>query len=209
MLRTGRRAQRGRSESLGSGRRVAPVAWPGCLAVFMLKHATPRRWFHDALGAVTGPVEQARSDTRPRKGKGANEMTNDWEVREEGTRELRRPCVVLVDDDAALRGALHRTLGSTCHLLCVEPTGAVELLQSLTSVDLALVDCDEPPSAQAAIFHELARWPHTVCVLMSANVQKIEQLRALGIFAPLVLDKPVQQDALDALRSATLELHSS
>ena len=134
-------------------------------------------------------------------------MIGDWEGHDEGVGELQRPCVVLVDDDAVLCGALHRTLGNACHLLCVEPTGAVELLQSLTSVDLALVDCDEPPSAQAAIFHELARWPHTVCVLMSADVQKVEQLRALGIFAPLVLDKPVRQDALDALRSATLELH--
>jgi hypothetical protein len=80
------------------------------------------------------------------------------------------------------------------------------MLQRLDVVDLALVDCDQPPSVQAPIFRELARWPHAVCVLMSANVQKVEQLRALGIFAPLVLDKPVQQDALEAIRSATLEL---
>ena len=34
-------------------------------------------------------------------------------------------------------------------------------------------------------------------------LDQIEQLRALGVFAPLVLDKPVQQEALDALRSSS------
>jgi CheY-like chemotaxis protein len=120
--------------------------------------------------------------------------------------ELRVPLVVLVDADSALCSTLHRTLGAACQTLCVEPQGAVALLQGLDVVDVALVDCDQPPSVQAPIFHELARWPQAVCVLMSANMQKVEQFRALGIFAPLVLDKPVQQDALEALRSATLEL---
>lgn len=120
--------------------------------------------------------------------------------------ELRVPRVVLVDADSALYTTLHRTLGAACQTLCVDPHRAVALLQGLDGVDVALVDCDQPPSVQAPIFHELARWPHAVCVLMSANAQKVEQFRALGVFAPLVLDKPVQQDALDAIRSATLEL---
>jgi CheY-like chemotaxis protein len=120
--------------------------------------------------------------------------------------ELRVPRVVLVDADSALGTTLHRTLGAACQTLCVDPHRAVALLQGLDVVDVALVDCDQPPSVQAPIFHELARWPHAVCVLLSANVQKVEQFRALGIFAPLVLDKPIQPDALDAIRSATLEL---
>jgi CheY-like chemotaxis protein len=122
--------------------------------------------------------------------------------------------IVIVEDDAALRDVLSRSLGSwsgspgpyVTH--AVSTARAVELLQCLAVVDMALVDCDQPPSAQAPIFQELARWPAAICVLMSANTQKIEQLRALGIFAPLVLDKPVQQDALAALRSAALELAS-
>jgi CheY-like chemotaxis protein len=120
--------------------------------------------------------------------------------------EHRVPRVVLVEDDSALCDALHRALGGACQTLCVEPLAAVALLQSLDAVDVALVDCDQPPSVQAPIFRELARWPHAVCVLMSANAQKVEQFRALGIFAPLVLDKPIQADALEAIRSATLEL---
>jgi hypothetical protein len=43
-------------------------------------------------------------------------------------------------------------------------------------------------------------------MLMSANAQKLEQLRALGVFAPLVLDKPLRREALEPIRSATLEL---
>jgi CheY-like chemotaxis protein len=120
--------------------------------------------------------------------------------------EPRVPLVVLVDADSGLCTTLHRALGSACQTLCIDPGAAVALLQSLDVVDVALVDCDQPPSVQAPIFHELARWPNAVCVLLSANVQKVEQFRALGIFAPLVLDKPIQQDALEAIRSATLEL---
>lgn len=133
-------------------------------------------------------------------------MNDEWEERSDERTEPRVPLVILVDDDAALCAALHRALGTSCQTLCVEPQGAVALLRRQAVVDVALVDCDQPPSVQAPIFGELARWPNAVCVLMSANVQKVEQLRALGIFAPLVLDKPVQQDALDAIRSATLEL---
>lgn len=118
----------------------------------------------------------------------------------------RVPRVVLVDDDCTLCVKLQHTLGAACQTLCVEPHGARALLESLDSVDVALVDCDQPPSVQAPIFRELARWPHAVCVLMSANTQKVEQFRALGIFAPLVLDKPVREDALEALRSAALEI---
>jgi CheY-like chemotaxis protein len=119
------------------------------------------------------------------------------------------PCVVVVENDAALRDALSRSLGPSCFTHAVDGARAVELLQGLPVVDVVLVDCDQPPSAQAPIFSELARWPAAICVLMSANTQKIEQLRALGVFAPLVLDKPVQQEALDALRSAALELVST
>lgn len=133
-------------------------------------------------------------------------MNDEREQRSDEPTEPRVPLVILVDDDAALCAALRQTLGDACQTLCVEPRGALALLQSLEVVDVALVDCDQPPSLQAPIFQELARWPHAVCVLMSANVQKVEQLRALGVFAPLVLDKPVQQDALEAIRSASLEL---
>jgi DNA-binding response OmpR family regulator len=133
-------------------------------------------------------------------------MNDDREGRSDEPTEPRVPRVVLVEDDSALCAALRRTLGAACQTLCVQPQVALPLLQRLDVVDVALVDCDQPPSVQAPIFRELARWPHAVCVLLSANVQKVEQLRALGIFAPLVLDKPVQQDALEAIRSATLEL---
>jgi CheY-like chemotaxis protein len=118
----------------------------------------------------------------------------------------RVPCIVIVDEDVELCEGLSLTIGASCQTHCVAPAGAVALLQSLPAVDVALVDCDPPPSVQAPIFGELARWPSAICVLMSANVQKVEQFRALGVFAPLVLDKPVHPEALEALRSATLEL---
>lgn len=133
-------------------------------------------------------------------------MNDEREERSDESMEPRVPLVVLVDADASLCAALRRALGGACETLCVEPPAAVALLRRQDVVDVALVDCDQPPSVQAPIFSELARWPHAVCVLLSANVQKVEQLRALGIFAPLVLDKPVQPDALEAIRSATLEL---
>jgi CheY-like chemotaxis protein len=116
------------------------------------------------------------------------------------------PNVVIVDGDAAVRATLLQHLGPSCTAHEVEPAGAVRLLQELACVDIALVDCDPPPSQQAPIFRELARWPGAVCVLMSGNQQKVAQLRALGVFAPLVLDKPLQPDTLDAIRSAVLEI---
>jgi pentapeptide MXKDX repeat protein len=118
----------------------------------------------------------------------------------------RVPCIVIVDEDVELCEGLSLTIGASCQTHCVAPAGAVALLQSLPAVDVALVDCDPPPSVQAPIFGELARWPSAICVLMSANTQKVEQFRALGVFAPLVLDKPVHPEALEAIRSATLEL---
>jgi CheY-like chemotaxis protein len=124
----------------------------------------------------------------------------------DGSSSPRPPCVVIVDGDADLRAALSGCLGAACQTHEVDPSSAVGLLQGLTAVDVALVDCDQPPSAQAPIFRELARWPSAICVLMSANAQKLEQLRALGVFAPLVLDKPLRREALEAIRSATLEL---
>jgi CheY-like chemotaxis protein len=133
-------------------------------------------------------------------------MSNDLDERCEGAVNGRVPSIVIVDDDAALCESLAGWIGASCRTHCVPPGGAVALLQSLSVVDVALVDCDPPPSIQAPVFQELARWPSAICVLMSADAQKVEQLRALGVFAPLVLDKPVLQEALEAIRSATLEL---
>jgi CheY-like chemotaxis protein len=131
-------------------------------------------------------------------------LDEDGALDPEATAHL--PHVVIVDADAAVRAALLRHLGPACTAHGVEPADAVRLLQELACVDIALVDCDPPPSQQAPIFRELARWPGAVCVLMSGNHQKVAQLRALGVFAPLVLDKPLQADALDAIRSAVLEI---
>jgi DNA-binding response OmpR family regulator len=133
-------------------------------------------------------------------------MSKHPDERCEGADQGRVPSIVIVDDDAALCDSLARRIGGSCVTHCVELEGAVALLQSLSAVDVALVDCDSPPSIQAPVFRELARWPSAICVLMSANTQKVEQLRALGVFAPLVLDKPVHHEALEAIRSATLEL---
>lgn len=156
------------------------------------------QWIADQRGAQ--PIAQQPSRAQSREGQASAEPPRGEPA------EPRVPRVVLVDDDSALCAALQRTLGASCQTLCVEPHGARALLETLDGVDVALVDCDQPPSVQAPIFRELARWPHAVCVLMSANAQKVEQFRALGIFAPLVLDKPIQQDALEAIRSATLEI---
>jgi len=116
------------------------------------------------------------------------------------------PSLVIVDADPRVRATLLRHLGQSCAAHDVAPAGAVALLRRLASVDIALVDCDPPPSQQAPIFRALARWPGTVCVLMSHDQQKVEQLRALGLFAPLVLDKPLQPTALAAIRAAVLEI---
>lgn len=118
----------------------------------------------------------------------------------------RRPCAVIVDADDEVRSRVSHALGASCRTHRAEPAAAVALLEAMPVVDVALVDCDQPVAVQAPIFRELARWPGALCVLMSADSQKVEQLRALGLFAPLVLDKPVQPEALDAIRSAALEL---
>ena len=139
---------------------------------------------------------------------GLHDLTGDATSPERARSSEACPCVVVVDGDAALRSSVCRALANHCQTHPVEPGAAVATLRRLSIVDVALIDCDAPPSAQAPIFRELARWPGVVCVLMSANVQKVEQLRALGVFAPLVLDKPLQPEALDAICSATLELRS-
>lgn len=133
-------------------------------------------------------------------------MSNDADERCDDAGRGRLPNVVVVDADETVCESIARYIGSACRTHCVAPSGAVLLLSSLSVVDVALVDCDPPPSIQAPVFRELARWPSAICILMSANAQKIEQLRALGVFAPLVLDKPIHPQALDAIRSATLEL---
>lgn len=116
------------------------------------------------------------------------------------------PSVVIVDADAGVRATLLEHLAPACAAHEAEPAGAVALLQGLACVHIALVDCDPPPSLQAPIFRALSRWPGAVCVLMSQNHQKVEQLRALGMFAPLVLDKPLQPEALNAIRAAVQEI---
>jgi CheY-like chemotaxis protein len=118
----------------------------------------------------------------------------------------RRPCAVVVDGDDEVQSCVSRALGAACQTHRARPAAAVALLEAMAVVDVALVDCDQPVAVQAPIFRELARWPGALCVLMSADSQKVEQLRALGLFAPLVLDKPVQPEALAAIRSAALEL---
>jgi len=96
-------------------------------------------------------------------------MNDEREERSDEAMEPRVPLVVLVDADTGLCAALRRALGGACDTLCVEPSGAVALLRRQAMVDVALVDCDQPPSVQAPIFRELARWPHAVCVLLSAK----------------------------------------
>jgi CheY-like chemotaxis protein len=133
-------------------------------------------------------------------------MSKHPDERHDGANPERVPSIVIVDDDAALCESLARWIGEACQTHCAAPGEAVALLQSLAAVDVVLVDCDPPPSIQAPVFRELERWPSAICVLMSANAQKVEQLRALGAFVPLVLDKPLHREALEAIRSATLEL---
>ena len=133
-------------------------------------------------------------------------MSIDADERRSDTDAGRLPNIVIVDDDSALCASIAGWIGTSCRTHCAAPSGAVPLLRGLSVVDVALVDCDAPPSIQAPVFQELGRWPSAICILMSANAQKVEQLRALGVFAPLVLDKPIHPEALEAIRSATLEL---
>jgi CheY-like chemotaxis protein len=159
-------------------------------------------------GVVSGVVVVEEGTSEPASGAGAayDSVANGSVELGIAPRGPRRPCAVVVDGDDEVQSRVSRALGAACNTHGARPGAAVALLEGMSVVDVALVDCDQPVAVQAPIFRELARWPGALCVLMSANTEKVEQLRALGLFAPLVLDKPVQPEALDAIRSAALEL---
>jgi CheY-like chemotaxis protein len=170
----------------------------------------------EAAGSEAVPIDTVPIDAVPIERAGSDAEASRAAMTETGAHWLAdgvldvdstpAPSVVIVDADASVRATLLEHLAPACAAHEAEPAAAVALLEELASVDIALVDCDPPPSQQAPIFRALARWPGAVCVLMSQNHQKVEQLRALGMFAPLVLDKPLQPEALDAIRAAVLEI---
>lgn len=112
-------------------------------------------------------------------------------MRENRTAE-RRPCAVLVNNDADLERLLTASLAPELDLHVASTLQqALDLLEGLRRVDLAFLDLELPDGNADELLARLARWPEAIRVLLASAVVDRNDLgssdlgsSALGSSAP-------------------------
>lgn len=111
----------------------------------------------------------------------------------------------MVDDDPEVRRALARLLTPEFD---VRLTGSVaeaeRVLALLDGLAVAFVDWELPDGTGEQILERLARWPDAIRVLISAWASSGENPLRNRALANLVLGKPLNREAVEALKRAAL-----
>lgn len=127
----------------------------------------------------------------------------------------RRPCAVLVNDDAEVERLLASSLAPELEFHVASTIQqARALLADLRCVDLAFLDLELPEGNADELLERLARWPDAIRVLLANALLEREATPgwALGRglrhrhLVHLVLCKPPALEALRALKSMVLDL---
>lgn len=132
----------------------------------------------------------------------------------------RRPCAVLVNDDADMGRLLASSLAPELDLHVAHTAKqACDLLEDLRRVDLAFLDLDLPGGNTDELLERLARWPNAVRVLLATALCDIDAGDRLSYgrvlngqtlkhrhLAHLVLSKPLALPVVHALKSMVLDL---
>jgi CheY-like chemotaxis protein len=127
----------------------------------------------------------------------------------------RRPCAVLVNDDAEVRRLLASSLGPELEVHVASTTQqACALFEDLRCVDLAFLDLELPGGNADELLERLARWPDAIRVLLANALVEREAAPGLALgrglkhrhLVHLVLCKPPDLAALRALKSMVLDL---
>jgi CheY-like chemotaxis protein len=135
-------------------------------------------------------------------------------MRENRTAE-RRPCAVLVNDDADLGRLLGSSLAPELELYVASTLQqACALFEALRWVDLAFLDLELPDGHADELLERLARWPNAIRVLLERALLESDagsrsaHGRALKHrhLVHLVLCKPPALPVVQALKSMVLDL---
>jgi len=107
--------------------------------------------------------------------------------------------VLVVDDEPAIREMERRILEKGGYRV-IEATGAGQalgLLQDGTPVDLLIADLDMPElSGEEMVLRIHARWPNLKVLYVTANIDRLLNVRSLIWDGEAFLDKPFTSHAL-------------
>jgi CheY-like chemotaxis protein len=136
----------------------------------------------------------------------------------------RRPCAVLVNDDAEVGRLLASSLAPELEVHVARTIQqAWELFEDLRRVDLAFLDLELPGGDTDELLERLARWPNTIRVLLASALfdddgSKLSNEKAGSEVARhgrvlkhrhlvhLVIRKPPALPVVQALKSMVLDL---
>ena len=108
------------------------------------------------------------------------------------------PCVLVVEDDAAIRNLIATTLDVNGYRHR-EATGGEQALRELTSspnIDLVILDLGLPDIDGVDVIRSLRRWSHTPIIVVSARLEDSDKVEALDAGADDYLVKPFSVDEL-------------
>jgi CheY-like chemotaxis protein len=107
--------------------------------------------------------------------------------------------ILVVDDEPAIREMERRILEKGGYRV-IEATGAGQalgLLQDGTPVDLLIADLDMPElSGEEMVLRIHARWPNLKVLYVTANIDRLLNVRSLMWDGEAFLDKPFTSQAL-------------
>ena len=121
-----------------------------------------------------------------------------------------RPCALVVDDDPLVRRAICRHLGGGFNVYqAASEASALETVERVATrggFALAFVDYELPDGTGLPVLERLGAWPDSIRVLMSAHVGRLAAFRRCGSFVPLVLEKPLNLNSIEAAKRAALRV---
>lgn len=122
-----------------------------------------------------------------------------------------QPLALVVDDDPLIRRAISRQLATRFKVFpagtlasALESLTHIEALAPAQQLNLAFIDFELPDGTGLPILERLEAWPDSIRLLMSANAEQLSQFRPCGRWVPLILEKPLSFESIEAAKHAAL-----
>ncbi len=114
-----------------------------------------------------------------------------------------KPRVLVVDDDAAVRGSIQSVLETTGYQTLTAPDGRAAELCYQQPIDLAILDLNLPRESGWDVFEGLTtRFPHVPVIIITGLSNQYRVAQAAGVSA--LIEKPVEVTLLLAVMEELL-----
>ena len=123
---------------------------------------------------------------------------------------MNKPCILIVEDDRAVRNLLSTTLETQGYSYRTAETGAASIMEALSCrPDLIILDLGLPDMDGVDIIKKIRGWSSVPIVVVSARCEDRDKIDALDAGADDYLTKPFSVDELLARLRVALRRNSN